>query len=260
MLERLKQGMVRGALALVFAILVAAVAAPVGAAVVFIPVYIPIPVQVPDVRTGGCNDIHNVAVLSAIGTGPALRNNHILGPKRSGMDISSWRVDDLVNSMMRQYLGNRFAFRDVPFDRVALSDIPNGPWNNSTGAVQKYLGKLDNAGLDAFILIRPDLEYQAPGSSDLALEDGNGISDTLPVLWANYEIDIVDAHNYSVVARAYSRVSLRESEPDSFAGLIADQSLKLDDTFSMTDTQRNTLHLYVTKLITASVIESLRSP
>src|SRR5205814_2231817 len=90
------------------------------AGVVFIPIVIPIPVQVPSAQTGGYDKIHNVAVISAIGTKLALKNHRFFGDRSFPLDISAWKVDDAVDAMMRQYLGGRFTFKDVPFDRAAL--------------------------------------------------------------------------------------------------------------------------------------------
>jgi len=230
------------------------------AAVVFIPIVIPIPVQVPSAQTGGYDRIHKVAVLSAIGTRLTVRSNGFFSSSTYTPDISDWKVDDRIAQMMRQYLGGRFTFKDVAFDRAALAALPNGPWDNSTGKVRDLLARVPNDDLDAFIVVRPDLEYEAPGLSGLALENGsNMFGDLAPVIWANYEIDIIDAHTYETIAKAYSRVSLRRGQPDSFAGLIGDASLKLDNAYVMNDSQRAILHGYVNRLVTASLIETLRS-
>jgi hypothetical protein len=246
-------------LGLLTAFAVTALAGPASAAVVFIPIVIPIPVQVPSAQTGGYSKIHNVAVISAIGSHFTIQNNSFWGTKRYPLDISGWKMDSAVEGMMRQYLGNRFNIVSVPFDRSALAALPNGPWDNSTGSVRKLLVSVPNDRLDAFIIVRPDLEYQAPGISGLALQNSTDfINNAAPVVWANYEIDIVDAHTYDTIAKAYSRVSLHRGQPDSFAGLIATSNLKTDR-FDLDEQQQNLLHALTNHLITASLIETLRS-
>ncbi len=232
---------------------------PAPAAVMFIPVIIPIPVQVPSAQTGGYSRIHKVAVISAIGSRFIIQNNGFWGTKRYPLDIAAWKVDDTIEGMMRKYLGSRFTIVSVLFDRRPLASLPNGPWDNSTGGVRKLLSAVPNEGLDAFIVVRPDLEYQAPGISGLGLQNGTDfINDAAPVIWANYEIDVVDAHTYVTIAKAYSRVSLHRGQPDSFAGLIADSSLKTDKII-LDEQQENLLHALTNRLVTASLIETLRS-
>lgn len=229
------------------------------AAAVFIPIVIPIPVQVPAPEKGGYSKIHTVAVLSAAGVNFTLQNNHFMGPKTGHLDIADWKIDDSVAAAIHQYLGNHWAIKDIAYDREQLGAIPNGPLDYSAPKLRHYLGSVPSDGIDAFIVVRPDLEYQAPGLTGLGLENGNGIGDPAPVVWANYEIDIVDAHSLETVAKAYSRVKLREGAKDSFAGLIADNTLKIGDDFALNDGQRAMLRAYVAHLMTASLIETLRS-
>jgi hypothetical protein len=68
----------------------------------------------------------------------------------------------------------------------------------------------------------------------------------------------VDAHNYETIAKAYSRVSLHRGQPDSFAGLIAGASLKTDKVV-LDEQQERLLHALTDRLVTASLIETLRS-
>jgi hypothetical protein len=253
------QCMRKGLSVLLAAFAIASVTTYASAAVIFVPIVIPIPVQIPSALTGGYSKIHNVAVISAIGSHFTVQNNTFWGTKKYPLDIARWSVDSAVEGMMRQYLGSRFDIASVPFDRSTLVALPNGPWDNSTGSVRKLLAAVPNDRLDAFIVVRPDLEYQAPGIAGLALQNSTDfINGAAPVVWANYEIDIVDAHTYETIAKAYSRVSLHRGQPDSFAGLLAGSSLQTDR-LDLDEQQQSLLHALTNRLITASLIETLRS-
>jgi hypothetical protein len=172
------------------ALAISVLSTPTPAAVMFIPVIIPIPVQVPSAQTGSYSKIHKVAVISAIGSRFVIQNNSFWGTQKYPLDIATWKVDDAVEGMIRRYLGSRFELVSVPLDRAKLASLPNGPWDNSTGGVRKLLAAVPDEGLDAFIIIRPDLEYQAPGIGGLGLQNSTDfINDAAPVVWANYEID-----------------------------------------------------------------------
>lgn len=220
-------------------------------------IYTPLPP--PRVLVGSYQNIHNVAVLSAIGGSMTFQNHYFVAPVTGSRDISEWKIDELVDAMLRQYLGSRFNVRAVPFDRAALAAIPNGPWNASGGPTRRFLQSLPNEGLDAFVVVRPDLELEAPGLIGIALTRNMIVGNPTPILWANYEIDVIDAHSYETIALAHSRLVLHRGEKLSYAGLYTDDSLKLDDTFALDAKQKDTLHGLVFRLVTASMIETLRA-
>jgi len=228
-----------------------------GGGFVYVPMYVPqAPPQVPAAVTGAYERFHTVAVISAIGATLTLNNQHFLGTKTGALDIADWRIDDQVNSSLHQYLGARFTFKDVAYDRGALASIPNGAWDDSRVALRKYLVAVPNDGVDAFIVVRPDLEYKMPGMPGLALMKNE---DNRPMIWANYEIDVLDAHTLELISKAYSRVQTRAGTPLSFAVMPARDSLKLDDDFALNDAQRAELHTDVSVLLTVSLLETLRA-
>lgn len=232
-----------------------------GGGVVFVPIYIPggaAPMHM-GAQTGDYSRIHTVAVVSALGTNLTLTNDAFMGPVSRSVNVDDWKVDDELTGLVRGYLGSRFTVKDIAYDHAALAAIPNGRMDTSTSAVTDYLRKLPADGVDAFIVVRPDLNYKSPGVIGLALENGSSMTGSRPVVWANYEMDIVDARTLTVLGHAYSRVRLREGEPDSYSGLIADKFLVLKDDEALDAKKRDLLHAYVSRLLNASAIETLRA-
>jgi hypothetical protein len=223
---------------------------------VTVPIFIPTQAQMPT-QVGDTSRIHTVAVLSALGPNLTLMNTHFLGTKTSQLNISDWAIDDEVDMLMKRYLHGRFAFKDVLYDRTVLNAIPNGVWDSQSG-FSKYLRTVPSDGIDAFIVVRRDLVLQAPGIEGLALQGGL-LADNTPVVWANYEIDIIDAHTYTTISSAYSRIRLRAGTNASFAGLEGPKQLVVGDDFALTDTQRALLHGFIDKIVDASLIETLRA-
>ena len=232
---------------------------PARSGAVFIPIVVPIPVTLPSAQTGGYDQIHTIAVLSSLGDTMQLQNVHFVGTKSRTLNIADWNQDGVANSLLQNYLSSRFTVKTVSYDRAAIAALPNGPFENSRVKLQQILGKIANDGIDAFMVIRPDLEYQAPGVEGIALVNGNGMGDPPPIIWANYEIDLVDAHSYATIAKAYSRVSYRLGDPASFANIIAPDILKLNDTLDLTADQSAVLHTYSARLLSASIVETLRA-
>lgn len=228
---------------------------------VMIPMIVPVPPPtVPAAQSGDYQRLHNVAVVSAIGVALTVQKNTFMGPSQKRLDIRDWTLDDKVAALIKQYLGGRFSFRDVAYDPVAIAALPNGPMNNSTTALLKILSGLPRDGLDAFIVVRPDLEMQAPGVEGLGLEFGNAFGGaTIPVVWANYEIDIVDAQTLTLIAKASSRVQLRAGGKLGFAGIDGPQALLPGDDESLTPDQQTLLRAFANSLVTKSLIETLRS-
>ena len=176
----------------------------VGPVVIFVPM--PPPDVVPNPIIGALDNIHSVAVLSSIGSQFNLYNHHVIYYHDWSVGIADWAIDDRVEANLRGTLGKRFAVKDINYDRNALAAIPNGRWDNSKTPLQRYLSGLANAGVDAFIVVRPDVEGTVTGKPGLALWTEYGVSSHAPELTANYEIDIVDAHSLALISKAFSRL------------------------------------------------------
>jgi hypothetical protein len=230
------------------------------AASVMIPLIFPVPPATPSASTADYQKIHTVAVISALGAHMTLRNYHFVGPKDHELDIADWQIDDDIVARIKQYLGGRFEFKSVAYDRAALAAIPNGKWDGLDSKFPAFLRSLPSDSVDAYIVVRPDLGTQAPGVEGLGLENGGAFGDMTPVVWANYEIDIVDARTAKVIASAYSQLRLRDKTPASFAGIVvASRNLRVGDDFKLNDVQLKSLRLNVSYLVHLSLRETLRA-
>lgn len=223
---------------------------------VFIPIVVYTPPMVPPASRGGYDHIHTMAVVSALGNTMRLQNDHFLGADSRQFDITDWKIDDLVTAMVQKYLAPRFAFKPVNVDRAAIASLRNGPLDNTYEDVRRVLKTVSAAGVDAFMVIRPDLEADTLGLQGLTYEHVNTLAGTSAGIWANYEIDVYDANSMALVAKAYSRLHLPH-KPVWFASLPAPKGLELDDNLSLSPEQRDLLHDSMRKLITASLIDTL---
>ncbi|HEX4534077.1 MAG TPA: hypothetical protein VH000_07590, partial [Rhizomicrobium sp.] len=223
---------------------------------VMIPMIVPVQAYMPT-QTGNYSAIHTVAIISGIGQSMTIQNNHFFSPKSKDIGIAGWKIDDEASALIQHYLGTRFEFKDIAYDRAALARIPNGPMDNILSGFQGYVRALPNPGVDAYVVVRPDLEENAPGLAGLSLVT-NG-DDGLPVVWANYEIDIINARTFGTIARTYSRVRLRKGEPAAFAGIVTGPELKTGDDLALTAAQSDLLQKVVSKTVELSMIETLRA-
>lgn len=220
--------------------------------VTFAPVARP---ELPDAEPGDVTAIKTVAVISAIGQTYQLQNvAGFWGLKSKTEDIAAWNLDDLAVETVKKLLSARFAFKDVGYDRLALARIPNRPMHRSESVLKTVLSQVPTDGLDAFIVLRPDLESHG-GEQGLAYGSGQ----TLTVATADYEIDIVDAHTLKVLARSYARVRTGADGSVGFATLYLGSDMRVEDNLAITDDQRARLRGEFSRLIDLSVLETLRS-
>ncbi len=216
-------------------------------------IFVPAP-QLTAAAIGNYEKIHTVAVLSAIGGTLKLMKTGFFTGNSKTQDISAWNMDDLVTSTLREFLGSRFVFKDVAYDRASLAAIPNGPLENSKSDVQKYLTGVSSDGIDAFIVVHPDLEKGCPGLEGLSI-----VTDQLATnLWLNYEIDIVDAKSHEYIAKVSSRVQVREGVPPSFPGLVMPPALTPAADLVLTDTQNTLLHHIMEHDLPLTLVETIR--
>ncbi len=202
--------------------------------------------------------IHTVAIVSAIGTPVTLQNDHITGSTTKTLDGSDWKIDDQVASTLGQYLAGRFAIKDIAFDRAAFAKLPNDSWEKIDPQVSAFLASLPSAGVDAFVIVRPELDGE-PGLAGLALEIGGAMGARPPTLWANYEIDIVDAQTHAILGRAHSCIQPRAGMPVSPAEILAAADLNLGDDLAPGDQQRTELKTGLSRLVSMSLLETVRA-
>ncbi len=198
-------------------------------------------------------------MISAIGQHLALSRSGWTTDSKT-LNIADWTLDDLVVADVKALSKDRFSFKDVPYSAPSLAAIPNGPFNNSKQALKTFLGALPRNGVDAFVVIRPDLEYGAPGSEGLGIEANSNMfgEDLLPVVWVNFEIDVVDAHTLEIVGKAYSRAQIREGGAPSFAGFVLEKSFSPGRDLELSDAQREAFRRVFGRFIHVTLVETLR--
>ena len=203
--------------------------------------------------------IHTVAVVSGIGTSLQLRADHsMLSSDSKQVDIHDWNIDAQVTDALKQYLAGRFKFADVKYDPAGIAQIPSGDWDNFDHATRAFDQTLAADGIDAFIVVRPNADKSVSGQPGLALENRNA-ADPRPVEWAGYSIDIVDAKTFQLLAHAQSVLQLRASAQSSVAARMGAASLNPSDSLTINDTQRSALQADFTRLVSQSLIETVRA-
>jgi hypothetical protein len=222
----------------------------------FAPVYAKSP---PGAETGDYRAIHSVAIVSAIGTEFPLHTDHLFGSTKK-VDISGWKVDDVAESLVRSDLRSRFTYVTATYDRAALAKIPNGEFTNSRDALRKYLHTVQADNVDAFVVIRPDLEGDAPGNAGLGFRNSAPTDSSSVLIWANYEVDIVDAKSFAIIGRSVSRRFPGDPGVVPYSGLVLTSDLKLDDkTLAPTAEQLDHMKSSVLFLVSDSLAQTLTS-
>lgn len=202
-----------------------------------------------DVRTGSYANIHKVAILSAVGSIFGLSNTVGWG-KHSTLDISDWHVDDLAVATVKNYLGGRFEFVDMNFDRDAVTALPTRMSRETK--TKAFLKQLPNPGVDAFLLIHPSQDSDMTGPEGLAL--GND-GDTR--LWANFEVDLVDARTFEIIGQVQAHLRTPEGK-HVYAVFAEAPGFWFDPDTPLTPAKKNWLHKQTQELVPRALVECLR--
>lgn len=228
-----------------------------GAHMIYIPYFAgTVPTVVPPAKTGDASGIKTVAVISAVGTRLTLGNRALFGTYKD-IDTSDWNLDGIIETTLTGYLSRAFAVKMVPYNRAALAAIPNDHTDtDSAKPVHDFLATIPANGIDAFVVVRPDSEGQAPPTAGLSLVTSGY---PRPTEIANYEIDIVDARSGAIISHALSRFATRQKAPPAFAAVYASPGLALTPADTPTDYQRALLKNDFARLIAVSLRETLRS-
>ena len=216
-------------------------------------VYIP---QVPEAHTGNTKNIHSVAIISVIGSHFALRNRQFISTKSKELDISDWKIDEQISSTLRRYLSSRFTIKDTTYDREALIKIKANGFNSGR-RFYDYLRKIPAGGIDAFLFVRTALPEL--GVEGLGLDHDQQLVNKPPVLWANYEITLIDARTQKTIASAFSRLPSTDGRLPSFPALVGPNEMKLDNALEPDETQRAALRAGVYTLMPVTLLETLRA-
>jgi hypothetical protein len=209
---------------------------------------------VPDAINGDTSKVHTVAIVTTVG------QNLVVGDpgwfqQRTRFDISELGLDDFIATTAKQYLGTRFTFVDLPYDRAKLALVSNGANDPATTNYSTYLQGVPTDGIDAFMIIRPDAESAGAIMPGLSVGGGDG---SRPVLHANYEIDIVDAKTGQRISHVLSRIQFREGAGASFAAIFGPPSLLLTSKDTPSLAQRTTIKEVYQQLLGKSLIETIR--
>ena len=142
-------------------------------------------------------------------------------------------------------------------DPVSLRQVTNLAWYSGEEA-RKYLRRFPTAGLDAFIVVRAMTQEIARGERGLSVTKSiagrnEGLLET-----ANYVIDVIDCHQWKIIARVHSRLQFRVGGYPSFPIRIASRGVSVSEKSAMNEAEREKLHSDFTKLISSSLIATLR--
>jgi hypothetical protein len=227
---------------------------------VYIPIYMGggggIVLPPPDAEIGDYSHIHSVAVLSGFAQTLNLKTGGIFG-KNVDVDISGWDLDDYTAKAVAKHLASRFDVHTIAYDRPALAKIPKGDTNESLTQLHGYFATLQNPGVDAYVVIRPDNPGAYPATPGLALGSGGGIYPLSE--WVGFEIEIFDAHTFQRIARCFARLEIRHGAPAKFAGFVAPRDRAPDASYSLTDAQRELLRKDFRHDIAETVYNTLRA-
>ena len=230
-----------------------------GGGFVYIPMFIGSgPSMVPAAQNGDYSRIHTVAIISAIGNGLTLHDSVIWsGPDQPPVDIKSWGIDARVEDELTRFLGNRYTIKHVEYDRAGIEALENGKGAiDPVARLRDKLHVIPNDGVDAFIVVRPDIEGDMMGPPGLGVENR---SDMRPLEWANYEIDIIDAHTLMVIGHAASRLQTRAGGVIGFPGLYRNDGFAVDGKTTPTAAQLAQMQKDLTTLVTMTMVSTLRS-
>jgi len=227
------------------------------AEVILIPLY-QAPPGLPEPKPSDYSNIRSVAVISTLGDHFLMSTNHFMAPAQKQLDIHAWAINDEIKARFAQYLPH-FTFKDVSFDPAKLANEPSTLLDHPDN-LSSFLAGLPKDAVDAYIIVRPAMVDRGPGYNGLALQNGGAFgADASPVVWANFQIIVVDARTSKILAKSYSRLRLKDNAPPSFAGMVAPNTLKLNDNFDLTPEQIAVLHRVVSFVLSNAIAETLRS-
>jgi hypothetical protein len=229
-----------------------------GGGLVVVPMYVgSAGPALPPAKTGDYSRIHAVALLSAIGETFTVHSAETgLFSRSKQINIAAWKMDDLAASVVRRYLAGRYTVKDVAFDRAALAAIPNGAWTDSSKDLRKFMATVSAEGVDAFVVIRPDLvrSVEEYGIVGLGLQKAER-----PIEWLDFEIDVVDAHTLDLIGQSFARTQAREGTGAQIAGFIMPSDRNVGDDLTPTPAQVLLLKTDFAFHLEKTLVETLRA-
>ena len=207
--------------------------------------------RIPSADTGDYRDIHRIAVISALESNFRMRSRQGDDKILADVDVAAWKIDELVAATLRKYLAGRFELVDADLDRAGLLAVPEFMRESRT---LELLKKQPIADVDAYVIVRP-VGDPAPEPGGIGLHAGkNGVA-----LCANYEIDVIDAHRWSFLGKAVSRMQTHAGTPAMFACYAESPSVLMDMIRGPSDDTLDDLGRQLRALVPRSLVETLRA-
>lgn len=186
--------------------------------------------QPPPAEVGNYNNIHRVAVLSALGQSLRLITGVSIWDSKKDIDVTNWRMDDFIEAYLARRLSERFAVKQAIYDRAALAAISTDGSQDAANTLREFLSKDSSTDIDAFVLVRPDDEAGFPYHKGLSILMGqHGYS---PQEWLGFDIEIIDAHTFQRIGKSFAQIDIRQGTKPTFAGFFAAQDRNLSDALS----------------------------
>jgi len=211
--------------------------------------------------TADYSKIRTVAVLSGIGSTLAVQRGRTFGSKRKESAIDDWSVDSFVVSRVREYLGDRFTFKDVAYDVKAMGRLPDRIFRDSNKTVRGFFNTIPK-DVDAYIVIRresislPSATFgKSPGLTLFDPASGNNP----PIIIVNYAIDVLSPTKLDVIATAPAQIRYRADGEAFAAELIGEPYLKPSRDAELSDRQRELLRSEFERLLSMSLADTLRA-
>ena len=208
--------------------------------------------QLGETQVGSYANIHKVAVLSCLGSQFTLWHWNFWKPRTENLDISAWKIDGEIEETFHNYLGSRFEFVPMSFDPTAVMSASD--WLMRQSSTIDALKKLNNPGVDAYILVRPDKTFAVTQGLSLTYNP----RETYNSLSVDFEIDVIDAHTLTYISHTIGRVATPQgvTEPDFE---ITNDFWRGFDEGPLSEERIEALHGFVRKIMTQAMLETIRS-
>jgi hypothetical protein len=118
------------------------------------------------------------------------------------------------------------------------------------------LAEIAHDGIDAFIVVRPDVEGDMWGPQGLALIAPSG-DNARPLAWADYEIDVVDARTLKTISHASSRLLVTAGGYYTFPGLDRGADVALDGDLNPTPPQLVAMRRDFSQLVSLTLMSTV---
>lgn len=204
--------------------------------------------KLPEPVIGSYQAIHTIAILSGLGTRFDLERRGVAAKKQDTLDITAWKLDERIETIVRDGMPGPYTFAAVSYDRSKLA-----PLRASTSYADRYdafLKELPANGVDAFVIVRPN------SAGGIALQT---VEQRDTILWIDFEIDVVDAHSLMVIAKSTARVQPPGAAHPNFPGLVLGKEFALGGSLTVSADTQEKLRILTNEMLAVTLTETLRS-